>query len=123
MNDLIKKMKIMEWWKTLPFQKDITLSWSEKQKSNRWATAFYNRNAIVLYSKLFDCIFEAVQHCILHEVAHFIYRERTGHSGHNQEFENIKNELIRNYGSIETAQAKMNGTIATSSYKMDAAAI
>ena len=123
MSGLIKKMKIMEWWKTLPFHKDITLSWSDKRPKKRWATAFLDRKTIVLYAGIFDHTFESVQHCVLHEVAHFLQYQRSGYTQHNTKFNYIKNRLLKNYGSIEIFQAKKSGTIATSSYRLDADSI
>jgi len=123
MSGLIKKMKIMEWWKTLPFHKDITLSWSDKRPKKRWATAFIDRKTITLYASIFDCTFESVQHCVLHEVAHFLQYQKSGYTWHNTKFNYIKKRLLENYGNAEMSHAKMSGTIATSSYRIDADSI
>jgi len=118
MSDLIKKMKIMEWWKSLPFSKSIYLSWSDKSKSKIWATAYHQRHTIVLYN-IFDCTFESVQRCVLHEAAHITQHDTMGYSKHDSNFQMIYNELLVKYGTPEIINSKIAGTIATSSYKRD----
>ena len=119
-NDLVKKMKILEWWKTLPFSDNIYLSWSETQKhSHVFATAFRNQQKIMLYPLIFKATLEGVQHCILHELAHFLQAKRTGQTRHDQNFAIILDKLLFQYGSKNIRQAKLSGTVARSSYKLD----
>ena len=118
MSDLVKKMKIMQWWKTLPFAKNIQLSWSDKSKKGVWAIAYYARRTIVLYN-IFDCTFESVQRCVLHEAAHIVQHDTMGYSKHDANFQMINEQLLMEFGTPEIINSKLSGTIATSSYKRD----
>ena len=119
MSGLIKKMKIMQWWNTLPFSKDVTLSWLDKKSGKHWAQVHVVRRKIELYAGIFECTFESVQRCLLHEVAHIVQYEHCGYSAHDANFLDTLNELLDEYGNEEVRAAKTSGYIATSNYKRD----
>ena len=118
MSDLVKKMKIMQWWNSLPFAKNIQLSWSDKNKKGIWASAFHLRRTIVLYN-IFECTFESVQRCVFHELAHIAQHDTMGYSKHDANFQMILDALLSRYATPEIINSRISGTIATSSYKRD----
>ena len=118
MKDLIKKMKLMEWFKTLPFQ-DVTLCWTERSGGTSFAKAQMKKKIITLFPAIFEKTFESVQHTVFHELAHIKQYDDEGTSHHDSIFEQIKMNLILEFGSVEIAKAQRSHKIARALFAND----
>lgn len=82
-------------------------------------TAFYRQRKILLRKPLFKYTLNSMKHCILHELTHLYQYEVTGQSGHNAQFNLIKDMLIADYGTPAIKSSNKATTTAYSDYTYD----
>lgn len=68
----------------------------------------YMRKRLTFYRPLFEYNLASCIHCALHEVAHQFQKAMCGYSRHDEQFREILNMLIEDYGTEEVACSKKN---------------
>ena len=96
----------------------LEFNMSKKFKTTT-GTAFYATHKIMITSVCFKFTLDSMKHCILHEFAHLMQYKISGYSAHNKEFGDIKDMLIKDYGTPEIAASNKSTKKAWSMYIYD----